>query len=86
MSAATGSAGPGLLADITVRWQSADGLLPTPAVAEPEGGCESADAVGALATLLHYEQTNPLSAPFWARHGYRPLWTSWEARPACTMR
>jgi GNAT superfamily N-acetyltransferase len=37
-------------------------------------------------TLLHYEQTNPLSAPFWARQGYRPLWTSWEARPACTMR
>jgi hypothetical protein len=47
---------------------------------------DAADAAGAPATLLHYENANPLSAPFWARHGYRPLWTSWEARPACTMR
>jgi hypothetical protein len=36
--------------------------------------------------LLHYEQTNPLSAPFWSRQGYRPLWTSWESRPACAVR
>jgi hypothetical protein len=51
-------------------------------------GCfhEASEAAGVPATLLHYEQTNPLSAPFWARQGYRPLWTSWEARPACTMR
>jgi GNAT superfamily N-acetyltransferase len=51
-------------------------------------GCfhEACDAAGVLATLLHYEHANPLSAPFWARQGYRPLWTSWEARPACTMR
>jgi GNAT superfamily N-acetyltransferase len=47
---------------------------------------EAADAAGVRVTLLHYEQTNPLSAPFWARQGYRPLWTSWEARPACTVR
>ena len=33
-------------------------------------------------TLLHYEQTNPLSVPFWSQQGYRPLWTSWETRPA----
>jgi GNAT superfamily N-acetyltransferase len=47
---------------------------------------DAADAAGVRATLLHYENANPLSAPFWARHGYRPLWTSWEARPACAMR
>jgi Acetyltransferase (GNAT) family len=46
----------------------------------------AADAAGVPATFLHYEHANPLSAPFWARQGYRPLWTSWEARPACTMR
>jgi GNAT superfamily N-acetyltransferase len=47
---------------------------------------DAADAAAVPVTLLHYEQTNPLSAPFWARQGYRPLWTSWEARPACTVR
>ena len=36
--------------------------------------------------LLHYEQLNPLSGPFWHRMGYRPLWTIWEARPARTIR
>lgn len=40
---------------------------------------------GVPVTLLHHEQTNPLSAPFWAKQGYRPLWTSWEARPAWTF-
>jgi hypothetical protein len=33
-------------------------------------------------TLLHYEQLNPLSVPFWSRQGYRPLWTAWQATPA----
>jgi hypothetical protein len=37
-------------------------------------------------TLLHYEQTNPLAAPFWAQQGYRPLWTSWQVRPARALR
>jgi hypothetical protein len=37
-------------------------------------------------TLLHYEQVNPLSGPFWSHRGYRPLWTSWEARPARALR
>src|SRR6202000_1439286 len=27
-------------------------------------------AAGAPVTLLHYEQLNPLSAPFWNRQGY----------------
>jgi len=35
---------------------------------------------------LHYAQVNPLSGPFWNRMGYRPLWTSWEARPAAALR
>jgi GNAT superfamily N-acetyltransferase len=37
-------------------------------------------------TLLHYEQLNPLSAPFWSQQGYRPLWHTWEARPARSIR
>jgi predicted N-acetyltransferase YhbS len=40
------------------------------------------DATEAAVTLLHHAQLNPLSAPFWNRMGYRPLWTSWEVRPA----
>jgi GNAT superfamily N-acetyltransferase len=44
------------------------------------------DGVGVGVTLLHHSQVNPLSAPFWYRMGYRPLWTSWEARPASAMR
>ncbi len=39
-------------------------------------------AAGVPVTVLHYSQANPLSAPFWSQQGYRPLWTSWEARPA----
>lgn len=40
------------------------------------------DDAGASATLLHHALPSPLSGPFWARHGYRPLWTSWQRRPA----
>ena len=29
---------------------------------------------------------DPLAAPFWGRQGYRPLWTTWEARPARMLR
>jgi GNAT superfamily N-acetyltransferase len=36
--------------------------------------------------LLQYEQVNPLSVPFWGQRGYRPLWTTWEARPARALR
>jgi GNAT superfamily N-acetyltransferase len=43
-------------------------------------------ARGIDVTLLHYSQMNPLSAPFWHRMGYRPLWTTWEARPAAALR
>jgi len=44
------------------------------------------DADGVAVTLLHHSQVNPLSAPFWYRMGYRPLWTSWEARPVSALR
>jgi GNAT superfamily N-acetyltransferase len=44
------------------------------------------DARGIGLTLLHYAQVNPLSAPFWHRMGYRPLWSTWEARPAGNIR
>lgn len=36
--------------------------------------------------LLEYEQVNPLAVPFWGHQGYRPLWTTWEARPARMLR
>ncbi len=32
--------------------------------------------------LLGYAALNPRSGPFWCRMGYRPLWTSWQRRPA----
>jgi hypothetical protein len=44
------------------------------------------DAAGVAATLLHHALPSPLSTPFWAIQGYRPLWTGWEARPASTLR
>ncbi|WP_214406908.1 GNAT family N-acetyltransferase [Pseudonocardia lacus] len=39
-------------------------------------------AAGAGVTLLHHAVPNPVSTPFWYRHGYRPLWTHWQRRPA----
>jgi GNAT superfamily N-acetyltransferase len=41
---------------------------------------------GVMATLLHYSGLNPLSPPFWHRCGFRPLWTTWELRPASRLR
>jgi GNAT superfamily N-acetyltransferase len=45
-----------------------------------------AEAAGVAVILLHYEQLNPLSVPFWSRHGYRPLWTTWQVSPARAIR
>ncbi len=45
-----------------------------------------ADAAKVAVTLLHHDQVNPLSGPFWNQQRYRPLWTTWEARPALTLR
>jgi hypothetical protein len=39
-------------------------------------------AAGVAVTVLHYAVPSPLSAPFWARQLYRPLWTIWQTRPA----
>jgi len=44
------------------------------------------DERGIDLTLLHYATLNPLSGPFWHRMGYRPLWSTWEAHPASTLR
>ncbi|HTR95685.1 MAG TPA: GNAT family N-acetyltransferase [Trebonia sp.] len=46
----------------------------------------SAEAAGVSVILLEYEQVNPLSVPFWGRQGYRPLWSTWEVRPARLLR
>ncbi len=37
---------------------------------------------GVSAILLHHAASSPRSGPFWARHGYRPLISSWAKRPA----
>lgn len=44
------------------------------------------DTHGVAVTLLNYAVTNPLSGPFWSRMGYRPMWTTWEIRPALALR
>ncbi|WP_410619997.1 GNAT family N-acetyltransferase [Amycolatopsis sp. cmx-8-4] len=43
-------------------------------------------AGGATGTYLYYNPTNPLASVFWHRQGYRPLWTTWEVRPAAALR
>ncbi len=35
------------------------------------------EAAGVVTTVLHHAVPNPLSAPFWARQGYRPVLTQW---------
>jgi hypothetical protein len=44
------------------------------------------DPAGVDLTLLRYAVLNPLSAPFWHRCGYRPLWTWWAVSPASRLR
>ncbi|MBK1788497.1 GNAT family N-acetyltransferase [Prauserella cavernicola] len=43
-------------------------------------------ARGARGTYLFYSPHNALSSVFWHRQGYRPLWTTWEVRPAGALR
>lgn len=43
-------------------------------------------ARGARGTYVFYSPHNALSTVFWHRQGYRPLWTTWEARPATAAR
>lgn len=40
----------------------------------------------AKGTFLFYSPHNALSSVFWHRQGYRPLWTTWEVRPANALR
>ncbi|HEX9336073.1 MAG TPA: GNAT family N-acetyltransferase [Pseudonocardiaceae bacterium] len=42
--------------------------------------------LGVTGTYLYYNPPNPLSSVFWSRQGYRPLWTTWETRPAWALR
>jgi len=44
------------------------------------------DRAGVDVALLHYAPLNPLSAPFWHRQGYRPLWSWWSVSPASRLR
>ncbi|HEY0807124.1 MAG TPA: GNAT family N-acetyltransferase [Pseudonocardiaceae bacterium] len=44
------------------------------------------DRLGVTGTHLYYGPANPLSSVFWPRQGYRPLWTTWETRPAWALR
>lgn len=37
-------------------------------------------------TYLFYSPHNALSSVFWHRQGYRPVWTTWEVRPAGALR
>jgi hypothetical protein len=51
-------------------------------VAEQDGSVVAAahlraTAAGAQVVALHHAASNPLSAPFWGRAGYRPLVTTW---------
>jgi GNAT superfamily N-acetyltransferase len=41
---------------------------------------------GVVGTFLYHNPPNPLASVFWARQGYRPLWTIWEVRPASALR
>lgn len=44
------------------------------------------ERLGTAGTFLYYNPPNPLASVFWARQGYRPLWTIWEVRPAGALR
>ncbi|KIH97347.1 acetyltransferase [Streptomonospora alba] len=47
---------------------------------------QALDAHNVQVTVLNYAMMNPLSGPFWNRMGYRPVWTTWEVRPALALR
>ncbi len=79
IAAATGQGPVAYLATMSVLPGERGAGVGTALVAELHG---ELDAAGVAVTLLHHGQLNPLSVPFWSRMGYRPLWTSWEIRPA----
>jgi hypothetical protein len=95
MPPVAGETASGVTAQVAERWAAIDPLLSAPSLPSGcgtdlvvTGAAGPALAVGACEhwVLLHYEQANPLSGPFWSHRGYRPLWTSWEARPARVIR
>ena len=47
---------------------------------------QALDSHGVGVSVLNYAAMNPLSGPFWHRMGYRPVWTTWEVRPALALR
>ncbi|MBD5786829.1 GNAT family N-acetyltransferase [Cellulosimicrobium terreum] len=54
------------------------GRLLVDAALERVGRSLDVGAGGSAAVALHHSALNPLSAPFWARSGFRPVLTSWE--------
>jgi GNAT superfamily N-acetyltransferase len=79
----TRPAGPAYLLSMFVRPGIRGGGVGTALVRHAH---DELDAQRVPVTLLDYSQVNPVSAPFWSRMGYRPLWTRWEARPAAALR
>jgi predicted N-acetyltransferase YhbS len=78
----TGQGPAAYLATMSVRPEERGTGVGTALVAELH---RQLDAAGVAVTLLHHALLNPLSAPFWSRMGYRPLWTQWEIRPASAL-
>ena len=57
---------------------SARGTRDGGALAPPARARVHAQAGPRAALVLHHGVLNPLSAPFWARQGFRPALTTWE--------
>ena len=83
ISGMTSVAAPAYLATMFVRPDERGGGVGAALVKRVH---DELDAQGVAVTLLHHAQMNPVSAPFWNRMGYRPLWTAWETRPAAALR
>jgi GNAT superfamily N-acetyltransferase len=77
------ASGPAYLPSMYVRAADRGGGVGTALVRHAH---HELDARRVPVTLLNYSQVNPVSAPFWSRMGYRPLWTRWEACPAAALR
>lgn len=58
------------------------GSADSTADAAASAGDAATDGAAVATTLLHHALPSPYSMPFWARQGYRPLWTAYQRRPA----
>ncbi|SDD45797.1 GNAT family N-acetyltransferase [Actinokineospora iranica] len=74
----TRAEGVGYLACLGVAGDERGGGVGSALAAQAHGVL---DGAGVSVTLLHHALPNPRSTPFWYRHGYRPLWTTWVRRP-----